>query len=121
MPNNAGILVGSISFPSSSTLPLMTAYHPLIFSFSAISYKAQPDCACHVSPFAVVGLLFHPQVYEAEGLVAPMYTNGRGAESHRLSVMLINPHKLRMSPLLGREEGVAQAEMDKGIMDMWKA
>ncbi len=40
---------------------------------------------------------------------------------HRLAVILINPNKLRMSPLFNSYESLQHAEAQRGIVDEWRA
>lgn len=39
----------------------------------------------------------------------------------RAAILVINPHKLRMSPLLSVQEGVAQANVHEDWMAEWRA
>ena len=75
-----------------------------------------PHSPAHASPLSPP-----PQAYEIDSIPLPMgHHEAAHLAKHRQAIIIVNPHKIRMSPLLAWHEVGEREAQHAGIVEGWK-
>ena len=78
-------------------------------------------CPCPTIPCPCLAPLSPPQAYEIDSIPLPMgHHEAAHLAKHRQAIIIVNPHKIRMSPLLAWHEVGEREAQHAGIVEGWK-